>query len=115
MPLICVVKVQNVCNNKPSAKTYAIIVQMRGGGGTVLCTPLVSQSYHAFSASVKALYTILTLLSLLLNENCAFFFQELSKELDGFSRLFDRFLNEKGPSIDWDRIEPLPEGAVRAI
>lgn len=35
------------------------------------------------------------------------------KELDGFCRLFDRFLRETGPSVDWDSIEKLPEGAVQ--
>ncbi|XP_034234671.1 UTP--glucose-1-phosphate uridylyltransferase-like isoform X1 [Thrips palmi] len=36
-----------------------------------------------------------------------------AQELNGFSRLFGRFLKEKGPSVDWDRIEKLPAGAVR--
>lgn len=35
------------------------------------------------------------------------------KELDGFSKLFDRFLRETGPSVNWDRIEKLPGGAVQ--
>lgn len=29
-----------------------------------------------------------------------------------FSRLFQRFLEESGPSVDWDRIEKLPTDAV---
>jgi len=33
-------------------------------------------------------------------------------DLHGFSRLFERFLNETGPSIDWEKIERLPEGSV---
>lgn len=36
-----------------------------------------------------------------------------AQELNGFSRLFARFLKEKGPSVDWARIEKLPAGAVR--
>ncbi|KAK9498606.1 hypothetical protein O3M35_003200 [Rhynocoris fuscipes] len=34
------------------------------------------------------------------------------KELDGFAKLFDRFLRETGPSVDWNKIQKLPEGAV---
>lgn len=30
-----------------------------------------------------------------------------------FSRLFQRFLEESGPSVDWDRIEKLPTDAIR--
>jgi len=37
---------------------------------------------------------------------------ELQKEYNGFSRLFERFLQEEGPSVDWDRIEKLPQDAV---
>lgn len=36
-----------------------------------------------------------------------------AQEFNGFSRLFARFLKEKGPSVEWDRIEKLPPGAVR--
>lgn len=32
-----------------------------------------------------------------------------------FSRLFQRFLEESGPSVDWDRIEKLPADAVSII
>lgn len=35
-----------------------------------------------------------------------------AQEFNGFARLFARFLKEKGPSVDWDRIEKLPAGAV---
>lgn len=34
------------------------------------------------------------------------------QELDGFKRLFERYLRETGPSVDWDKIERLPEGSV---
>jgi UTP--glucose-1-phosphate uridylyltransferase len=35
------------------------------------------------------------------------------KEFDGYERLFSRFLQETGPSVDWEKIELLPEGAVK--
>nr|QBH73771.1 UTP-glucose-1-phosphate uridylyltransferase 2 [Eurycantha calcarata] len=37
----------------------------------------------------------------------------VKEELDSFSELFKRFLLEEGPSIEWDRIEKLPENAVQ--
>lgn len=37
---------------------------------------------------------------------------KFKKEFDGFHRLFDRFLRESGPSIDWNKIEKLPSNAV---
>lgn len=37
----------------------------------------------------------------------------IEKDLDGFARLFDRFLQEEGPSVEWNKIEKLPENAVR--
>ncbi|XP_047102311.1 UTP--glucose-1-phosphate uridylyltransferase-like isoform X1 [Schistocerca piceifrons] len=37
----------------------------------------------------------------------------ISKQFNGFEKLFERFLSEEGPSIDWNRIEKLPEDAVR--
>ncbi|GLG93244.1 hypothetical protein R5R35_006552 [Gryllus longicercus] len=33
-------------------------------------------------------------------------------QLDGFARLFDRFLRDEGPSVQWENIERLPENAV---
>lgn len=41
--------------------------------------------------------------------------QELiEKELyGGFIDLFERFLKEEGPSVEWDRIQKLPNDAVR--
>lgn len=38
--------------------------------------------------------------------------QSCRVEFDGFTRLFDRYLRESGPSVDWDKIQLLPEGAV---
>jgi len=37
----------------------------------------------------------------------------VKKDLDGFAQLFHRFLQEEGPSVDWEHIEKLPENAVR--
>ena len=37
-------------------------------------------------------------------------FQE---EMKSFASLFGRFLQEDGPSVDWNKIEKLPEGAVK--
>jgi len=39
--------------------------------------------------------------------------KDLAKsQFNAFSRLFQRFLEESGPSVDWDRIEKLPTNAV---
>lgn len=38
---------------------------------------------------------------------------KFEKEFDGFAELFDRFLGEAGPSLQWDKIEKLPEDAVK--
>ncbi|XP_049943662.1 UTP--glucose-1-phosphate uridylyltransferase-like [Schistocerca serialis cubense] len=35
------------------------------------------------------------------------------KQFDGFEKLFERFLSEDGPSIDWEKIQKLPQDAVR--
>ncbi|EDV20328.1 uncharacterized protein TRIADDRAFT_32175 [Trichoplax adhaerens] len=37
----------------------------------------------------------------------------MGKELNGFSKLFSRYIENKGSAIKWDKIRPLPEGAVR--
>ncbi|XP_012284624.1 UTP--glucose-1-phosphate uridylyltransferase isoform X2 [Orussus abietinus] len=40
--------------------------------------------------------------------------QELiGRELEGFERLFERFLKEEGPPFNWDHIEKLPPEAVQ--
>nr|QBH73768.1 UTP-glucose-1-phosphate uridylyltransferase 2 [Embidopsocus sp. OG1942] len=36
----------------------------------------------------------------------------LKKQYDGFAALFERFLQEEGPSVDWNKIEKLPADAV---
>lgn len=39
--------------------------------------------------------------------------QDLAKsQFAAFSRLFQRFLEESGPSVNWDQIEKLPTDAV---
>jgi UTP--glucose-1-phosphate uridylyltransferase len=35
------------------------------------------------------------------------------QQFDGFERLFDRFLQETGPSISWEKITPLPEDCIK--
>lgn len=37
----------------------------------------------------------------------------LTNELQRFAALFGRFLQEEGPSVDWSRIQKLPEEAVK--
>ena len=38
--------------------------------------------------------------------------QTVDREFDGFKKLFGKFINEKGPSVIWDKIERLPQDAV---
>ena len=38
--------------------------------------------------------------------------QIVDREFDGFKKLFGKFINEKGPSVIWDKIERLPHDAV---
>lgn len=40
-------------------------------------------------------------------------FEETQKQFDGFTKLFHRFLDETGPSVDWNKIEKLPEEAIK--
>lgn len=37
----------------------------------------------------------------------------VSKEFEGFQALFERYLHETGPSVDWEKLKLLPEGAVK--
>ncbi|RWS25544.1 UTP--glucose-1-phosphate uridylyltransferase-like protein [Leptotrombidium deliense] len=39
--------------------------------------------------------------------------QQLNEDFRGFQRLFSKFLKGSGPSVLWDKIERLPENAVR--
>ena len=41
-----------------------------------------------------------------------FLFQEALLNISGFKELFGRFLEETGPSVQWERIKPPPEGSV---
>lgn len=34
------------------------------------------------------------------------------QEFDGFTKLFQKFLQDQGPSVVWEQIQRLPEGAV---
>lgn len=36
----------------------------------------------------------------------------ISRQFAGFQHLFERFLQEEGPSLEWDHIQKLPEDAV---
>ncbi|XP_046820303.1 UTP--glucose-1-phosphate uridylyltransferase isoform X1 [Vespa crabro] len=38
--------------------------------------------------------------------------EEFSRQFEGFANLFKRFLEEEGPSLEWDRIQKLPENAI---
>ncbi|XP_006813716.1 UTP--glucose-1-phosphate uridylyltransferase-like [Saccoglossus kowalevskii] len=38
--------------------------------------------------------------------------EKATKNFEGFKDLFSRFLQEKGPSVEWDEIQPLPQDAV---
>lgn len=37
----------------------------------------------------------------------------LNNEMNRFASLFGRFLQEEGPSVDWEKIQKLPEDAVK--
>nr|XP_023408455.1 UTP--glucose-1-phosphate uridylyltransferase isoform X2 [Loxodonta africana]XP_023408456.1 UTP--glucose-1-phosphate uridylyltransferase isoform X2 [Loxodonta africana]XP_023408457.1 UTP--glucose-1-phosphate uridylyltransferase isoform X2 [Loxodonta africana] len=39
-------------------------------------------------------------------------FEHTKKDLDGFRKLFHRFLQEKGPSVDWGKIQRPPEDSL---
>jgi hypothetical protein len=38
--------------------------------------------------------------------------ESFEKQQDGFKKLFERFLEEGGPSLDWNQIQKLPNDAV---
>uniref|UniRef100_M3Y3L4 UTP--glucose-1-phosphate uridylyltransferase n=1 Tax=Mustela putorius furo TaxID=9669 RepID=M3Y3L4_MUSPF len=40
-------------------------------------------------------------------------FEHTKKDLDGFRKLFHRFLQEKGPSVDWGKIQRPPEDSIQ--
>jgi len=39
--------------------------------------------------------------------------QIVEQEFDGFKRLFAKLINETGPSVNWEKIEKLPQGSIR--
>ena len=45
---------------------------------------------------------------------CLFYFvlQEAKLHVKSFKELFGRFLEESGPSVEWQKIKPPPEGSV---
>ena len=40
--------------------------------------------------------------------------QEYRAQMDGFQRLFSRFILEKGPQMEWDNIHSITEGTIRS-
>ena len=38
---------------------------------------------------------------------------EVETNFDGFKKLFGKFINSSGPSVQWEKIEKLPQDAVR--
>lgn len=51
-----------------------------------------------------------TLLNTLKNEELQSFYDN---EMERFAALFGRFLQEEGPSVEWDKIQKLPADAVK--
>lgn len=41
--------------------------------------------------------------------------EEATKEMEGFDRLFSRFINETGPSVHWEHIHKLDDNMVCAV
>jgi len=40
--------------------------------------------------------------------------QIVEQDFDGFKTLFGKFINSTGPSVNWDKIEKLPQESVGA-
>lgn len=40
---------------------------------------------------------------------------QIRAEYNGFFRLFDRYLRDSNRAVDWNKIEKLPDGAVKKI
>lgn len=40
-------------------------------------------------------------------------YEQFKNDFDGFEKLFERFLAETGPSIDWNKLQRLEEGSVK--
>ena len=40
---------------------------------------------------------------------------QVETNFDGFKRLFGKFINSSGPSVQWEKIEKLPPDAVRFL
>ena len=41
--------------------------------------------------------------------------EELAADLANFRKLFEKFVSEPGPSVDWDKIEKLPSDSVSSL
>lgn len=73
-----------------------------------------SDSKEFIQATKRDALTYLNLeLEKLWNTSVAHKLDNVKKELQDFSQLFERFLDETGPSVSWDKIEKLPPDAVR--
>ena len=42
-------------------------------------------------------------------------FQHIQREFEGFEQLFNRYLHETGPSVDWENIKLLKDDAVSEL
>lgn len=51
-----------------------------------------------------------TLLNTVKNDELRSFYD---REMERFAALFGRFLQEEGPSVEWDKIQKLPANAVQ--
>jgi len=40
--------------------------------------------------------------------------QMVEKDFDGFKALFSKFINSTGPSVNWEKIEKLPQGSIQS-
>lgn len=38
--------------------------------------------------------------------------ERINREFNGFTKLFQRFLQDQGPSVVWEQIEKLPQDSV---
>ena len=41
--------------------------------------------------------------------------ENIEQQNEGFKKLFERFLEEGGPSLNWDQIQKLPDDAVKIL
>lgn len=48
-------------------------------------------------------------------KNMFFILQRTAEEFKGFQRLFSQFLQGTSSTVQWDKVMPLPDGAVSTI